>query len=694
MFATKAAGLDLKYEKKKLREATRQREITAAGREIGELPAILDEARRELCKYNFQRFCELYFPEVFQLEWSADHLEVIKVIETTVLSGGLFALAMPRGSGKTSLCEVACVWAALYGHHQFIVLIGADADAASESLQTIKTYLETNELLAADFPEVCYPLSKLEGIQQRRLLYRGKPIRIKFTKLSIVLPDIPGSPSANVIFKVAGITGRIRGMKFTRPDKKTVRPTLCLIDDPQTDESADSQSLCEKRERIVSKAIRGLAGPGKKIAALMPCTVIRRGDMCDRLLNREIHPAWQGKRFRLMYDWPARMDLWEEYVQIRHRCQREGKPTTEATKFYKARREEMDAGAKPAWPARFEPDELSAIQNCINLRFENKEGSEAAFLCEYQNDPPELDEGTEKLPTVEQLQTHEGTFARRTPPIEVAHLFATIDVQQDLLYWMLGGLVPNFTAYILDYATHPEQPTYHFALKTAEVRLSTQYPAANIDGRIYSGLTDLVEKLVSAEFKAPNGQTLRVEKIGIDSSFKTQLIHRFCRESPYAAMLYPTHGKGIKATEKPMRLYKMEPGEKLYTLCCLQKGKSKARTTRHYVIDTNATKTFIFERFATAIGDAGSLQFYANHPTRHRLKCEHYVAEFRKKVKANDREIEEWTHRPGKPDNHWLDCLGILYALGDSTGCSIDLPTPTKAQPPKPRRVREAENLF
>lgn len=692
MFATKAK--DPAYERKKLREASRQRQISASGREIGKLPPVKDPKRKARCERCFRSFCEAYFPDVFALAWSADHLEVIAAIQTTVLDGGMFALAMPRGSGKTSLCEVACVWAALYGHHKFILLIGADADAAAESLESVRTYLETNDLLAEDFPEVCYPLSKLEGIQQRRLLYLGKPIKIKFTKLSVVLPDIPGSKSGSVIFRVAGITGRIRGMKYIRRDKKPVRPSLVLADDPQTDESAASESMTRSRVKVLTKAVRGLAGPGKKIAALMPCTVIQRNDMADQILNRQEYPAWHGRRFKLVRAWPKRMDLWEQYVQLRYDCLRADKPTTPATNFYRQKRKLMDEGADVAWPDRYEPDEISAIQNVMNLRYESPAASEEAFLCEYQNEPPDPIDDLEKLPKVEELQAHIGPFKQRELAPEVAHVLAQIDVQQDLLYWQAGGVCPDYTGYIVDYQTWPPQKVSHFTLKGATETLSKIYPKANIDGRIYRGLTELVEQLVKGEYKAANGQSLRVEKIGIDASFKTALIHRFCRESPYAAILFPTHGKGIKAKQKPLRYYKLEKGERLYELCMLTKGRTKARTTRHYLIDTNAVKTFIFERFATEIGDAGSIQLYAGHPTNHRLYCEHLLGEYRKRVTYEDRTVEEFDAKPGKPDNHWLDTLGIFYALANAAGCKIDIPGSRPVVPKKkPRRTREAEYL-
>ena len=33
-----------------------------------------------------------------------------------------------------------------------------------------------------------------------------------------------------------------------------------------------------------------------KIAAVMPCTVVRRSDVADRMLSRELHPDWNGEK--------------------------------------------------------------------------------------------------------------------------------------------------------------------------------------------------------------------------------------------------------------------------------------------------------------------------------------------------------------------------------------------------------------
>ena len=191
--------------------------LSLSGRNIGELPAVAQPERRQRAARDFRAFCEAYFPQTFNLPWSDDHLKVIAKIERAVLLGGLFAMAMPRGSGKTSLCERACLWAVLYGHREFPALIGSDEKHAAGMLESIKVELETNTALGEDFPEVTVPIRALEGINQRAAgqLYRGKQTYIGWTANEIVLPTMPGSASSGAIIRVAGITGSIRGMKNT-----------------------------------------------------------------------------------------------------------------------------------------------------------------------------------------------------------------------------------------------------------------------------------------------------------------------------------------------------------------------------------------------------------------------------------------------------------------------------------------------
>ena len=104
------------YERHRLEMAARSRAKSRAGREIGPIPPIHPDfvELRESCRTSLRLFCETFFPAKFYLGWSADHLRVIEHFEQAVLRGGKFALAMPRSSGKTTLCGAAIMCSACF----------------------------------------------------------------------------------------------------------------------------------------------------------------------------------------------------------------------------------------------------------------------------------------------------------------------------------------------------------------------------------------------------------------------------------------------------------------------------------------------------------------------------------------------------------------------------------------------------
>jgi hypothetical protein len=107
---------------------------------------------------------------------------------------------------------------------------------------------------------------------------------------------------------------------------------------------------CAERLFIINGAIAGLAGPGQRTAIIVPCTVIRAGDVADQLLDRQKHPDWHGERTKMVYAFPTADRLWSAYARIRAESLRAGGNGHEATEFYRANREAMDAGAQVAGP--------------------------------------------------------------------------------------------------------------------------------------------------------------------------------------------------------------------------------------------------------------------------------------------------------------------------------------------------------
>ncbi len=1032
------------YEAAKERSHARNQAISIAGRDIGQLPDQVDAIRRRQTAKDFRFFCESYFQLTFSLPWSPDHLKVIGRIEQAVLRGGLFAMATMRGFGKTSLCEIACIWAILNGHTEFVCLIGSDEGHAMDMLDSIKMELDGNDLLHTDYPEVVHPIQSLDGIANRcnGQLYERERTHIGWTARDVVLPTLKPadwleredrrefvrpdgySLASGAIIKVAGITGRIRGMKYKRADGKTVRPTLVVLDDPQTDEALDvvtpiltpsgfvpmgdlqvgdavfdehgkpcqilatsevmndreccritfddgasviadaghrwststamqrtnarrrvlcshsrtavlpeyqaeslsslvttrgisttltaeggrnnhsiplagplqtseavlpippytlgvwlgdgdkssgrvttaddeildhiqdegfyvgkpcwnfhapagrfsrawnctilglrgllrrtrllgnkhvphcywiaspqqrlallqglmdtdgsvtkgtagrkgtrctfsntnrqlidavlylcrslgikanchaikltrprvapgwivtfittiavfrllrkrtklplitkpntrrryvvsvepvptqpvrcitvssasglylcgkelvpthnsarSLSQCATRESILAGAVLGLAGPGKKISGIMPCTVIRPGDMADNILDRDKHPEWNGERTKMVYAFPTNEKLWQRYAEIRAESMRQGNAGDEATEFYRQNRESMDTGSLVAWPERFNHDELSAIQHAMNLKLQD----EAAFFAEYQNEPLPAESIEADELTPDQIAAKFNRMKRGEVPIGCNHLSAFIDVQGNLLFFVVVAWEDDFSGYVIDYGTFPDQKRLYFTLRDARNTLTAATKASGLEGAIYAGLEALTQDLLGREWWRDDGAMLRIERCLVDANWgsSTDIVYQFCRQSAHGGVVLPSHGRFVGASSQPFSEYKRRPGDRIGLNWRMPNVQGK-RAVRHVVFDTNYWKSFVHARLAVAMGDRGCISLFGDKAEQHRLFAEHLSAEYRVRTEGRGRTVDEWKQRPERSDNHWFDCL-----VGCAVGASI-----------------------
>lgn len=671
-----------KYHRHRRDVAERKAAQSRAGRDIGKLPPPEDPERRQRAHDSFLAHCETYHAEAFTLDWSEDHLAVIQDIDQAGRKGLLKAFAMARGSGKTTLSEIACEWVLLHKLRRFAMLVGADESAAAMNLASIRTTLETNELLLADFPEVCLPIVAMEGVAQRRLLCEGEAVTLRLTGNAIELPYIKGTIAQGGVLRVGGITGRIRGAKAKLPSGDTIRPDFVMIDDPQTDESARSPSQVAQRERIVAGAILGLAGPAKKIAGIMPCTVIRPDDMADRILDRKLHPEWNGQRTSMLRSMPsdAAMQLWSEYADTLHDCLRDTGDIEPATAYYLQHREAMDDGAEASWEARYNEDEASAIQHAMNLYLRDR----AAFQAEYQNQPA-ADDSKGSVPLVSSKDLSERVNGLRRNEVPLGHDIVTgfIDVQQACLWWMTCSWRADFTGAVINYGTWPEQGRKYFTLREVSKTLQKAKPGAGLEGAIHNGLqslcTDLFEQPAVREDEVPMAPRL----VLVDANWgqSTEVVREFCRRSRWAGTVMPYHGRFIGATSRQIAEYAKRKGER--------KGhhwkSSVISRLLHVLADVNFWKSMVHERLAVPFGDIGNLSMFGDERD-HRLLRDHLLAETRTRVTANNRTVDEWKLPPNKPDNHWLDCL-----VGCAVAASVmgaELPAWRNLQPRKKARRR------
>ncbi len=671
------------YAAVKERARARNLRLSAEGRDIAPIPPVADPERRAEARNSLRVHCEVYHPDVFYLEWSDDHLTVIARIEECVFKGGFFAMAMPRGDGKTSMCETAIEWATLHGHKRFPGLIGVEATAAQEMLESCKSELENNDLLYADFPEVVHPVRCLEGIPNRckGQICLGARTQIKWTARYIVLPTLPADVlqelgvgdwhGCGAIIQTTGLLGRVRGMKHKRPDGRSARPDFLVVDDPQTDATARSIQQCKDRIEVL-QAISKMGGPDQKLCAVMPCTVIKPGDMADQILDRKLHPEWRGERMKMVYSFPDREDLWlEDYAELYRAGLKEGN-TSAATRFYRKHRKAMDRGAVVAWPARHFEDELSALQHAMNWRIQG----ESSFQAEMQNEPIPADEPEFEVLTADQVAGKLNGYARRLVPAGCDVLTAFIDVQARLLYYMVCAWQKGFTGTVIEYGVYPDQQRRYFSYRGVERTLRRRHRGAGEEGAIYAGLGVLTRELITREWQRDGGGVMALDLCLVDQGYKTDTVHQFCRESAHKSVLLPARGVGITATKVPINEYDRKRG-KIGHHWWIPKVKSH-RVLRHLEADVNYWKTFVHERLATAMGDTGCLSLWGRKALIHRMAAEHVTAEFRVRTEADGRTVDEWKLPPHQPDNHLFDCLVGCAAGASYRGIVLPGTPPTR----------------
>lgn len=667
--------------------ASVSRARSKSGREIGPLPAVQNPDRRAAAEADLRVFLETYFHRKFRLSWSDDHLTVISITESAINQGGSFAVGMPRGNGKTSICIGATMWAMFTGRRRFPAVVGADSKAACDILDAIKAEIECNELLLADFPEICYPVRCLDGIAQRAngQLLNGERTHIRWERDRVVFPTVKGSKASGATVAVAGITGKIRGLFVVDAEGVTIRPDIAILDDPQTDESANSESQCITRAKIIDGAVTGLAGPDCSISLLMPCTVIVPGDLADTYLDREKRSTWKGKRFKIANSLPKNEKLWNEYAEIRklEQKERDDHLTPKANAFYEQHQKKMDAGCVPSWEGRKKPGELSAVQNLMNIKIDN----EVAFWAEFMNEPKRDKDQRDPI-KADELAARTNGFARCLVPETATRLTAFIDVQQNALFYTVCAWDENFTGYVIDYGTWPEQTEAWYQLKNIRRTIAKTLKKSDIEGGIYSALEILVEKL-TLDWPKSDGAKCTVDRITIDANWgpMTDTVYRFCQRSPHKRLLTPSHGKGLKATSRDFYVLRSKPGDRGGPGWRMPKPSPKK--SRHLLFNTNHWKTFVFTRLAVPVGQSTSLSFFGDDPTKHTLFVSHLLAEYSTVVTANGQTVEQWDLRPDRPDNHWLDGLVGCAVTASVEGVSPLGPTPKKEK--KRRRVRLSE---
>lgn len=682
------------------RDAARRREERARATVVI-IPPCQDRERRLLLESDDIEWLEWYFgdgcglPDPFTYKFTHQQKRMVKAIRDAITFSWDQAIAASRGEGKTTIAERLVQKCTLSGEVDYTVLFSATGGMADNILDSIKTSLLNNDRLAADYPEVCYPVRALEGAPQRANTQRvngrrwdnNEPYEMAETRFSwcgqeVIFPSVPGSASAGAIIATRGLDAAVRGLK-----KRGKRPKLAIIDDPDTEDTARSEEQAKKLETRIDRAIGGLGGQRRGIGRVVLTTLQSRISVSYRLTDPAANPSMKGERFRFLEQQPIRMDMWNEYVQLR---QTELQERDERGNFinphgrrshalYLSNRAAMDDGAIVANQNRYDdtrlPDgtqnEASALQHYFNLIV--KIGT-AAVQTEYDNDPPEDTGRVESGLTPSMIQRQLSGYSAKTIPPGCTVLVQGMDVGKWALHWVVKAFRQDATGYVIDYG---RQDVTGARFRSDE----------GLDKAIRAAVLRRMDEFAGYEFD--DGTTIPDPLTLVDAHFRTDAVYSAC--AAVSKGIYPVMGfgqssgcAGIRYTAARKRTTDTIPG---YNWKMVKRG-------RLWLVEASADawKAWEHDRWMTATDKPGTCMMWgvaAKDKSRmspdelsHTSYAHHICSEV---------EIEE-PHKGGirrrwatkSKENHWLDASYYADVAASIRGIRLAGPlivTPAKTLP-------------
>jgi hypothetical protein len=619
-------------------------------------PTPEDQELRSAMSTDLEQFLKTCFPQAYSLDFSPDHVNIIEALYRTVTQGQKKAIAMPRGSGKTTLCTHAALFALLYGYRDFLFIVAADLNAAKNLIAGLKNELSYNENLARFFPEVCTYFAACENNSHKanhQLNEEGEKTGLQCGSEKVVFPMIPNSISSEAVVEAAGITGRIRGSRHARMDGRVIRPDVVLIDDPSTDESAHSDAQNEKRLNIIKSDILGMSGPDSSMSCLVACTVIAPDDLAEQLLDRKICPEFRGEKCKILYSFPENDDLWRQYEELYRSEGEEDRDHDESLSFYKKNQEAMDEGAKAGWPDRYiRGSEITAIQHAMNLKFEL---GDDAFYSEYMNEPQVLNANEYSL-NLNLVCSRVNRLPRLVVHPDVETVTSHVDINYSGLHWSIVGHSRGGLAYIIDYGRYPETEPL---VSPEEAKVMSDM---EIDQRIYEQLSVLHRMVFLQKELMKEGKRVPIDLMGVDAGYRMKTIFRFCGNMKIQGLpVMPTVGRASK-NYRPSHLIGA-PGDSWNVQ--KQAGKIQGNSVFY---NADVFRERQQRMWLPEVGAPGSISIFGQDPREHKDLGRHVIAE--ELVEKVHGEVETMYVWRAKPGSVWdlADTLTVNLVLGAATG--------------------------
>lgn len=687
-----------RYERHKERTRARQREQTREGTTVF-IPACEDRDRRARLEADDVAWLMHYFGEScglddpFTYQFTEQQRDMLAAIGHAIKFGGDQAIAASRGEGKTTLTERRVLKALLTGEVNYAVLFASTGSMAEDILDSIDTALTENELLLADYPEVCVPVRELQGAPQRANTQRasgerhdnGEPYEMaelsyRWCGSELIFPNVPGSPSARAIIATRGLDAAVRGLR-----KRGKRPRLAIIDDPDTEDTARSEDQSAKLEKRIDAAIGGLGGQRRAVGRVLLTTLQSRLAVSYKYTDPKQKPTFKGRRYRFMVEPPTDPTWAERYVQMRladlQRRDESGNNLDEFARnshaWYLENRDKIEAGAVVSNPNRFEdetlPDgsqkEVSAIQHYYNLVA--KLGADVVAT-EYDNDPPETTAAIETSLTPLQIQRKVNGLDHGIIPAGCILLTIGVDVRKTELHWVARAWETDGTGHTIHYGIH-------------DVRGTVRGSDEGVDLAIHRAILELIEKIRRNPFCKDGGEIVDPSLILIDAGYRTDAVYAACHQAGAGVMPVMGFGKSSGCTqanfaEAQRATIDKRPGDGWFLS---RKGK-----TWLVCADADRWKAWEHDRWLTDSGRPGSLFVWgraseikdrlSDDETAHFSYARHILAETEIEEHHKGTLRRKWKAK--SHNNHWLDASYYASVAMSIRGVRIQESAPSNAQ--------------
>jgi len=314
--------------------------------------------RRKAAEGSILAFAKLYLSHHLRIAPSRAHLEIYDLLlEATKEKSKKITIAAPRDFGKSTMITlIYLIYLICYEKERFIVIISYTASQAHKILENIRKELTENERLREDFSEI------FES--------SGRPRPPRWTQNDIVTRN-------NIELLALGYNQKIRGRRHG-----VYRPGLVILDDAEPDDGWSSPEMADRMKQWLNKAV--LRAGSEDTNFLFIGTVHHWLSVLGEYLKENSNPGWIKRRYKVLKEFPRRMELWQKFFNIRtFKELYKGKSGPEgAILFYNDNKFVMDEGASLLWPEKWELVKLMEMYN----------DNDFSFMSEMQNDPRNLSE--------------------------------------------------------------------------------------------------------------------------------------------------------------------------------------------------------------------------------------------------------------------------------------------------------------